>query len=364
MAMVVACKFCRSQFRLNEALLKDAKAVRIRCGKCGGTIVIRNPEAHPIFPDIAVGLKGTDLPVERSMGIPWPLPKERMADGADLSNRIRYEPTSSAPEVESGPHPAREPETAQPTAPAEEPAGRDSATGSPAPPGNPEREDLPPAEIFIPPPVPDARLDLSPHPAEESIVAPEETAEDSSARPPYARFRTPLMMIAGLWILLLALGTLYFANGESGKKLFDKWFPLQGSKNTGSTAANPVYAIRDVKSHMEKGISGESLYIIQGTVANVGKGPGHGIRIQVTLLGKENKARTKTAVFVGNLIDNTMLLHMNRGGMDGTLGVQDGQEWVNRDFPAGTSLPFMVVYFDAQDNNVGPLLVKALDVNE
>jgi hypothetical protein len=172
------------------------------------------------------------------------------------------------------------------------------------------------------------------------------------------------MMIAGLWILLLAIGTLYFGNREPWKKLSGNWFPLQGSQNTGSAAANPVYAIRDVKSHMEKGISGESLYIIQGTVANVGKGPSNGIRIQVTLLGKDNKARTKTAVFVGNLIDNTMLLHMNRGGIEGALGALDGQRRVNRDIPAGTSLPFMVVYFDAPDNTVGSFLVKASDANE
>ena len=54
MAMVVECESCRSRFRLNESLLKESKAVRFRCRKCGGSIMVRNPHAPPDIPDSAV----------------------------------------------------------------------------------------------------------------------------------------------------------------------------------------------------------------------------------------------------------------------------------------------------------------------
>ena len=54
MDMAVECESCHSRFRLNTSLLKQSKAVRFRCRKCGGFIMVRNPHAPWIPPDSTV----------------------------------------------------------------------------------------------------------------------------------------------------------------------------------------------------------------------------------------------------------------------------------------------------------------------
>ncbi|MGZ9149156.1 MAG: hypothetical protein ACXW4G_12425, partial [Candidatus Deferrimicrobiaceae bacterium] len=52
----------------------------------------------------------------------------------------------------------------------------------------------------------------------------------------------------------------------------------------------PVYDIRDVKWHVDNSSACGSLFVIRGSVANVANVPSAGIRIQATLLGKDNQA--------------------------------------------------------------------------
>jgi hypothetical protein len=46
-ALLVECEACKSKFRLDPSLFKGAKAIRVRCRKCGGGIIVRNPGPHP-----------------------------------------------------------------------------------------------------------------------------------------------------------------------------------------------------------------------------------------------------------------------------------------------------------------------------
>jgi hypothetical protein len=167
-------------------------------------------------------------------------------------------------------------------------------------------------------------------------------------------------------ILLLAGGAFFFRDTRPAQELLRKFFPPSGSGNTAravSTASaveKPAYEIRDMKSSYAKTFIGGNLFVIQGTVANVGKGPSRGIRVQATLLGKENQALVNNTVFAANLVDNTMLHHANRALIEGFLGVRYGERNVNRDIPAGTSLPFMVVFFDPP-GQIEYFTVKALD---
>lgn len=46
----VECGACRSKFRLDSSLFKGAAAISVRCRKCGGSIIVRNPEASPATP--------------------------------------------------------------------------------------------------------------------------------------------------------------------------------------------------------------------------------------------------------------------------------------------------------------------------
>ena len=42
--MIVDCKHCRTEFRLNEALFQGARGMQIRCRSCGKPILVLNPQ--------------------------------------------------------------------------------------------------------------------------------------------------------------------------------------------------------------------------------------------------------------------------------------------------------------------------------
>jgi hypothetical protein len=63
------------------------------------------------------------------------------------------------------------------------------------------------------------------------------------------------------------------------------------------------------------------------------------------------------------VIDELLLPHMNRVRIEGFLGMQYGEGDVNRDIPAGKTLPFMVVFFDPPEE-VESYRVKAIDGDE
>ena len=144
-----------------------------------------------------------------------------------------------------------------------------------------------------------------------------------------------LLVVPG--ILLLAGGAFFFRDTKPAQELLGRFFPPSGPANTASPVSTasavekPAYEIRDMKSSYTKAFNGVNLFVIQGTVGNVGKGPGRGIRVQATLLGKDNQALVDNTVFAGNLVDNTTLRHANRALIEGFLAVRYGERDVNRD---------------------------------
>ena len=185
-----------------------------------------------------------------------------------------------------------------------------------------------------------------------------------------SRRRGPSMLTIFLFvvpgILLLAGGAFFFRDTKPARDLLRAFFPPSGPEDaaravtTASAVGKPAYDVRDMNSFHVKTFLGGNLFVIQGTVANVGKGPSRGIRVQATLLGKDNQALVDNTAFAANLVDNTTLRHANRAVIEGLLGFRYGDRNVNRDIPAGASLPFMVVFFDPP-GQIGTFAVKALD---
>ena len=199
------------------------------------------------------------------------------------------------------------------------------------------------------------------HPAGEN--PPEETAATEPERKVPSR-RAPSMLavlvISVLWILLLAGGTFYFGTTKSGHDMLGKLFAGWGSARTGSAPEMPVYDIRDVKWHVDKDATAGNLFVIKGSVANVGNVPSAGIRIQATLLGKDNEALAEKAAFAGNLIDETTTRQTDRGVIEGMMSNRFGEGNVNKEIPPGKALPFMVVFFDPP-GEIAAVMVKAID---
>jgi len=280
MAMVVVCESCRSRFRLSESLLKESKAVRFRCRKCGGSIMVRNPDAPP------------DIPVPA-------VPAE-----------------TAAPPLHEEPVP--------------------SATV-------PRLEDL---VLFSP--------------EKDNDVVPPVVPPKAATRRTPSHGRT--ILVAGLSILLLAGGVLYFGTTEAGQELLGKWFPAGRSAPRAAAASRPAYVVREMKSNShEKAVAG-NLVVVSGTVVNFGKGTSRGIQVRAALLGEDNQVLMENSSLAGNLIDEPTLRHMNRNPIDVYLKMEHGEEGEDRDIPPGKSLPFMVVFFDPPEK-IGSFTVRAVDAD-
>lgn len=402
-SMVIVCEGCGARFRMNFALFQDANGARILCRKCGRHIEVRHPEASPAPPTPVSPIEipfphapSSDAPDEQAIlpvsasidAEPEPEPvddgePESVAEAASGPAAEAYVPAEAEAPAEApwnvpavlpgDTSPEEEPPHAQPapwseivpppdapdTAPAREP---EAATIHP---GHLEMSDPLPEEPFFPPAVAD--------PAPEPDTSREERAAEiaslkrrlraSSRRRP-STLTIFLLVVPG--ILLLAGGAYFFRDTKPAQELLRKFFPPSGSGNTGhgvstkDAVEKPAYEIRDMTSSYAKTFIGGNLFVIRGAVANVGKGPSRGIRVQATLLGKDNLALVNSTVFAANLVDNTTLRHANRAVIEGLLGFRYGERNVNRDIPKGKSLLFMVVFFDPP-GQVESFTVKALD---
>ena len=323
--MDITCGDCGARFRLDPALLKDSSAAHLRCRKCGGRIVVRlHEESPPVLP-----------------------PQETIPPST-------VEPAAPAQEWVS-PWPV-EPSAPVPPPPDEKAVPPDNVRIEPVPePAQPGTVYLRLEDMFAVPLPPEE------HPAGEN--PPEETAATEPWRKAPSR-RAPSMLtvllISVLWILLLAAGALYFGTTKPGHDMLGKLFAGWGSARTGSAPEMPVYDIRDVKWHVDKSSTEGSLFVVKGAVANVGNVPSTGIRIQATLLGKDNEALAEKAAFAGNLIDETTTRHTERAVIEGLMSNRFGAGNVNKEIPPGKALSFMVIFFDPPVETEA-VMVKAID---
>ena len=303
--MVITCGDCGARFRLDVALLKGAKGIRVRCRRCGGKIVVLRPEAPSDLPaDDGIPIHEAGPPAVPTGERP-PVPQKGRAAGADISGVLRPEPFF--PE-RPGPVPPR-------------------------------------VEDSIDSPAMDSGTDRNP--SEENsageIVPPGPEREVIPGRRSHKR---KYFIVAGLSILLLVAGALYFGSTKPGQVRSGKAFP--------------AYDIRDLKLSFEKQAASGTLLVVKGKVANVGNVPSAGIRIQATLLGKDNETLAEKAAFAGNLLDGTSLRRMDRAGIEGVMSIRFGEGNVNRNIPPGKALPFMVVFTDPP-GNAESCMVRAFD---
>lgn len=199
----------------------------------------------------------------------------------------------------------------------------------------------------LPQPLPKADADL-PHALKksdppEAIIPP---VPEREVFPGGRSHTLKYFIVAGIAILLLAGGTLYFGTTKPGGERLGKLFP--------------TYDVRDVKLSFEKQAASGTLFVIKGKVANSGKGPSGGIGIRVTLQGKDNQALAEKMAFAGNILGEASLRQMDRAGIDAAMSNRFGEGNVNKEIPPGKSVPFMLVFYDPPGGIVA-VMVTGID---
>lgn len=318
-SMLIICEGCGARFRMDPALFRNATGARIRCRKCGGPIEVRFPGAASV-PGISANVE-----TEPSMEAPENVPGLKRGD--------------APPEGE--PTPPRCAPSMEPVSPPEEPSFPQTVTDeAPEPDSSPEEREA-------------------------------EMALKRRLRASHRRLPSTLtvLVLVVTPILLLTGGVFLLRNTKPAQDLLHGFSRLSRPGNaaravrSAGSAGKTTYEIRESRASYTKTFVGGNLFVIRGTVANVGKGPSRGIRVQATLLDKNNRALVSNTVFAANLVDNTMLRHAERGVIERFLGMRYGEGNANRDIPAGKTLPFMVVFFDPP-GHVEYFTVKALSAEE
>ena len=377
MSMVITCESCASRFRFDEGLLKGAKGALVKCPRCSERILVRNPAAPRISGPIASrtmprGTPPTDqrilppVPLSPPVSPPKsPLPAPPAAVGL---------PPPPIQEEEQGGMISHDP-------PKRGAAGTDLSAMNVSGPGDTLSGEVtlfpaaPPgsASSEIPGKQAQRVADLFRSPSEAATggnlsVDEESSIDDRGAGPawrvppPRPLYQRPLFITAAIFVLLLSGGAFYYVDyvdGNSGRKPAGPAVPVQAQRDF----EHPVFDVQNLKGDLNKQATGERLYVIKGTVTNVGKTVSSGIRIQATLLGKDNQVIMRNEAFAGNLIDESLMAHMNRVRIEGFLGMRYGEGNSNRDIPVGMSLPFMVVFFDPPEG-IQSFTVKAVNVDE
>ncbi|MGZ8461125.1 MAG: MJ0042-type zinc finger domain-containing protein [Candidatus Deferrimicrobiaceae bacterium] len=324
-SIVLTCGDCGTSFRLDVALLQGAKGGRIRCRRCGGSIVAQSPEA----PTVLTAADVVPIYAEAPSLEPGPAPSPQ--------------PEAAGPRMDTGSQEMRDPGDAVPVSPE-----------IPDPDRNPPEENI--AEEVVPPV--EEREVFSGAILHEPVPVPV-PLPGSKAPSRRAPSRSTLLIVFVLCVLPLAAGVLYFGTTKSGHDILGKLFAGLGWMPSGSVAETP-YDFRNVKWSIEKETASGTLFVVKGEVANIGKGPSGGIGIRATLMGKDNQSLVETSAFAGNILDNASLGRMDRPGIAGAMSNRFGEGNVNKEIPPGKALPFMVIFFDPP-GGIEAVMVRADD---
>lgn len=323
--MVIECGTCGSRFRLSKSLFKESRAIRVRCRKCGGQIVVENPDLPR--EEEAPPPESGSAPVSAPEAAPKPAPPPPMEEArtamADLLREIeeKHQGRSPEPPVPAEPHEASRDLPPVLTRPPDPSCGTEALASALE-------------ELFKQPAAPPPDREVVPsRPAEFPKKA------EERSRPPYANPLFPALAVA--WLLLLAGGAYLFGTGYFGKKGFSLRSGEPSASSPGK-AAPQMYEITGVSAHPDNAVDGGPFLAVTGNVSNLLKPETGEIRVRATLLGKDNDVLSEMEVLAGNWIEAEVLRTMRRDTVEQFLVRQAGV----REIPQGASIPFLAVFYD------------------
>lgn len=349
--MTIECHSCHARFHLDDSLFGGSKGMRIRCRKCGESIVVMNPKAPPSPPRAEVQ-SAPLLPRSKDP------PPELETDVVRFSTAVPETEAETCPQEQRTVTPAPPDPVCHDTeeSPPEQEQIGASPEGTAAPRNNFSEQEMKVIDdLFVP-----SKDDVASDESEMSSLQPVADSTRSEKRgppPPIHRpmpsrllHKRPTFIIAILLFLLLGGGAAYLGFPQTGKKLLHRLAIGTESLLSGGATTFPHYTVRHVSTYYVPRMGSEKLFVLEGSVENRGRTVGRGIHVQVSLLNGTSQVVATKTVTAGLVFTDEELRHMGRTRIEEGLSNRRVEDPTDMEIPPGTSLPFMAPFFDLKES--------------
>ncbi len=174
--------------------------------------------------------------------------------------------------------------------------------------------------------------------------------------------RTKNFLVVLLILLLIIAGIgAYLAFTKEGNDVVIKYAPyLRSMLNGESHSSSKTFSITNLIGYNETNIKEGTIFVIKGDVVNLSKDVKSGLILKGEVMGKKGNLLGSGKVYGGNSLTPGELKTEERAVIEKTLQNKLGKNLANIDIQPGSSIPFMIVFFDLQEK-VGSYKVESIE---
>ncbi|NIO16779.1 MAG: DUF3426 domain-containing protein [Deltaproteobacteria bacterium] len=252
-------------------------------------------------------------------------------DSLDFTSAISREPSQDEGEADHEYHPS---------------VSADSLMESPAETLMQEEEKIKGDISFPEGDISDMHIDIS-EPISHETASPYEYVPKTYVRRGRKSKIAGFLLVLLVFLIAIAGGGAYLAFTEPGNALIIKYAPqvrallgMKGGVSVGQFDITNLIGYYDTNQNEGK------IFIIKGDVVNLSNTVNSGIVLKGQLLDERSNVLRDKTVYAGNLLGNKILKNSSKRAIEEALQNKLGKNLSNIDIQPGSSVPFMIVFFD------------------
>jgi predicted Zn finger-like uncharacterized protein len=207
----------------------------------------------------------------------------------------------------------------------------------------------PPSETidsWTEPELPDSQIDIS-EPVAREKPSPYEYVPKTVVKSRKKSKLAGFLMVLLIFLIVIAGAGAYLAFTKPGNELLMQYAPqvrsLFGMKE-GAPASQ--YDITNLIGYYETNRNTGKIFIIKGEVVNLSNTVSSGIVLKGQLLDERSNVLKDKTVYAGNSLENKAIKNASKRSIEESLQNKLGKNLSNIDIQPGSSVPFMIVFFD------------------